>query len=82
MVVGEVLGVIIQGNQKEPKNFSPVALTSHFAKVQGKLAHDELVKFLQLTRQLIPEQHGFISLKKVDNQSISSTDGKHSGKTR
>ena len=49
------------GNQKEPKNFRPVARTSHLAKALQKMVLKELVKFLQLSGQLNPEPHGFLS---------------------
>ena len=58
------------GNQKEPKNFRPVALTSHLAKALEKLVLKELVKFLQLTGQMNPEQHGFRSGRSTTSQLI------------
>ena len=58
------------GNQMEPKNFRPVALTSHLAKALEKLILKELVKFLQLSGQLNPEQHGFHSGRSTTSQLV------------
>ena len=58
------------GNQKEPKNFRPVALTSHLAKALEKLVLKELVKFLQLSGQLNPEEHGFRSGRSTTSQLV------------
>ena len=58
------------GNQKEPKNFRPVALTSHLAKALEKLVLKEMVKFLQLSGQLNPEQHGFCSGRSTTSQLV------------
>ena len=58
------------GNPKEPKNFRPVALTSHLEKALENLVLKELVKFLQLSGQLNPEQHEFHSGRSTTSQLV------------
>ena len=47
------------GNRKEPKNYRPVALTSHLSKLFEKVVRNALVKYIEERNLLNPNQHGF-----------------------
>ena len=47
------------GSRKTPKNYRPVALTSHLIKVFEKIIQNHLVSHFELNKQMNPNQHGF-----------------------
>ena len=47
------------GSRKVPKNYRPVALTSHLSKVFEKIVRNSLVSFIEKHNLMNPNQHGF-----------------------
>ena len=47
------------GDKHTPKNYRPVALTSHLIKIFEKVIRKHLVKFIEGNNLLNPNQHGF-----------------------
>ena len=47
------------GPRQQPKNYRPVALTSHLIKVFEKLMRNHIVQFIETNTLMNPNQHGF-----------------------
>ena len=62
------------GSRGTPKNYSPVALTSHLIKVFEKVVRNHLVSYLHENDLLNPGQHGFRSGRSCLSQLISHFD--------
>ena len=62
------------GSRGIPKNYRPVALTSHIIKVFEKVMRNHLVSYLQEKDLLNPNQHGFRSGRSCLSQLIAHFD--------
>ena len=57
--VGKITPIYKGGNKCEPKNYRPVALTSHVIKLFEKILTKRLQEFLEESGQMCSSQHGF-----------------------
>ena len=62
------------GSRSIPKNFRPVALTSHIIKVFERVVRKFLVSYLEANDYMTPGQHGFRSLRSTLTQLLSHFD--------
>lgn len=62
------------GNRGTPKNYRPVALTSHLIKVFEKIIRNHLVSYLEEKILLNPGQHGFRSGRSCLSQLVTHFD--------
>ena len=62
------------GSRTEPKQFRPVALTSHIIKVFGRVIRKSLVNYLEENSLLWSGQHGFRALRSTLTQLLSHFD--------
>ena len=49
------------GSRNLPKNYRPVALTSHLIKILEKILAKNIHQFLETHQKMNPKQHGFLS---------------------
>ena len=80
MIPGDLLLVIIcpifkGGSRGTPKNYRPVALTSHIVKVFERVVRKVLVRHLEENNLLPDGQHGFRSLRSTLTQLLVYWDG-------
>ena len=54
-----IIPIYKDGDRKVPKNYRPVALTSHIIKTFEKVLRNALVSFIEENNLLNPNQHGF-----------------------
>ena len=62
------------GSRAEPKQFRPVALTSHIIKVFERVVRRELVQYLEDNSLMSPGQHGFRALRSTLTQLLQHYD--------
>ena len=62
------------GSRSIPKNFRPVALTSHLIKVFERVIRKFLVRYLETNGYMTPGQHGFRALRSTLTQLLSHFD--------
>ena len=62
------------GLRSIPKNFRPVALTSHIIKIFERVLRNSLVKHLKDNDLMTDGQHGFISLRSTLTQLLGHFD--------
>ena len=62
------------GSRSVPKNFRPVALTSHIIKVFERVIRRALVRYLEENGYMAPGQHGFRALRSTLTQLLSHFD--------
>ena len=62
------------GSRSIPKNFRPVALTSHIIKVFERVIRRALVRYLEDNGYMAPGQHGFRALRSTLTQLLSHYD--------
>ena len=53
--------VIKSGSKNLPKNYGPVALTSHLIKILEKILAKNIYQFLETHKKMNPKQRGFCS---------------------
>ena len=59
------------GSRAEPKQFRPVALTSHIIKVFERVVRQALVKYLEEHSYMAPGQHGFRAMRSTLTQLLT-----------
>ena len=57
--LGYITPIYKGGDKTEPKNYRPIALTSHISKVFEKVVRKEIVELLDRDELFNPGQHGF-----------------------
>ena len=62
------------GDRKVPKNYRPVALTSHLIKTFEKILRNALVNFIETNNLLNPNQHGFRAGRSCLSQLVQHFD--------
>lgn len=62
------------GPRQIPKNYRPVALTSHLVKVFEKVIRKRIVNFLESNQLLNPKQHGFRAGRSCSSQLLQHFD--------
>lgn len=62
------------GSKQIPKNWRPVALTSHLAKTMEKLIRKALVNHLEKNNLITPDQHGFRAGHSTLSQLLAHTE--------
>ena len=62
------------GSRAIPKNFRPVALTSHIIKLFERVIRKDLVKHLETNNHISAGQHGFRALRSTLTQLLSHWD--------
>ena len=62
------------GSRAEPKQFRPVALTSHIIKVFERVVRHSLVEYLEGNGYMTPGQHGFRAMRSTLTQLLSHFD--------
>ena len=69
-----VIPVYKGGCRGTPKNYRPVALTSHLIKVFEKVIRKKVVEYMESYQLFNPSQHGFRSSRSCLSQLISHYD--------
>ena len=62
------------GDKKVPKNYRPVALTSHLSKAMEKIIRKQIISYLENNCLIDPNQHGFRRGHSTLSQLLSHTE--------
>ena len=62
------------GSRSEDKNYRPISLTSHLAKIFERVIREKLVTFLEENNLLNLNQHGFKSRRSCLTQLLENYD--------
>ena len=72
--IAKIIPIHKGGDKKLPKNYRPVALTSHLSKAMEKIVRKNLIDYLENNHLIDPNQHGFRRGHSTLSQLLSHTE--------